>query len=93
MTKADLLKLLAEEYKKTVRLPDDISLKDYRDTIEREVGVRMSEKRATKILNGMQGYTSLIIVDRGKTIRVWRKKRTANEQTRHSHRATSKRVE
>lgn len=73
MTKAELLKLLAEEYKKTVRLPDDISLKDYRDAIERETGVKMSEKRATKMLNELRGFTSLLVVDRGKVIRVWRR--------------------
>ena len=73
MNKAQLLALLADEYKKTVRLPDDISLKDYRNAIERETGVKMSDKRATRMLNELKGFTSFLIVDRGKTIRVWRR--------------------
>jgi hypothetical protein len=73
MRKSELLALLTEEYKKTVRLPDDISLKDYRDAIERETGIKMSDKRASRTLNGLKEFTSLLVVDRGKTIRVWRK--------------------
>lgn len=90
MTKADLLKLLAEEYKKTVRLPDDISLKDYQEIIERETNLKISDKRATRALNSLKGFTSLIVVERGKVIRVWRKDK--HDKTRNTHKPTRKRT-
>ena len=72
MRKSEMLSLLAEEYKRTVRLPDDISLRDYKDTIAKATGLKISDKRATRALNELTGFTSLLVVDRGTVIRVWR---------------------
>lgn len=75
MTKADLLKMLTDDYKKKVRLPDDVDLRDFRDAVERETGLRVSEKRATRILNELvreEKFITLLVVERGKVLRVWR---------------------
>lgn len=94
MNKTDLLDILVSEYKQTIRLPNDISLNDYREAIEHETGVRMSYTRAVKALNSIKGLTSLLVVDKGKVTRVWRAlpEREPDVETRNSHQPTSKRT-
>lgn len=76
VNKTDLLRELAKEYAKTVKLPDDIGLSDYMDAVERETGLRISKAKATKALNlrvGQGGFQTLLVSYHGKIIRVWRK--------------------
>jgi hypothetical protein len=82
MKKSELLALLADDYQKTVRLPDDVSLKDFKEAIERKTGLRISDKRATKSLNDRDDLVSLIVVERGKVVRVWRKKSNSKRRKR-----------
>jgi len=78
MTKADLLKMLANDYRNSVRQADDISLRDYKEAILRETGVSVGDRRAYRRLGALVAsgeYVSLIVSDKGHNVRVWRPKK------------------
>ena len=84
MSKSELLRSLVEEYSKSIRLADDISLRDYKDAVERETGKRISDKKAMRLLNGRPDLEALLVSGPGGEIWIWRERRKQKDAKRRN---------
>lgn len=76
MNKSEILASLIEQYKKSVRLPGDISIKDVRTAVEREMGIKIGARKAIRILNEREDLEAIKVTSDNGDTWVWRKKPT-----------------
>lgn len=86
MNKSDVLDMLVSEYNSKLRQPNDITLREFRETFERETGARLGEKKAKilldkKVVSGELTFIPNVLYN-GREIRVWRPINNTQKNTR-----------